>query len=313
MPPKIPQGNKHKDGASIEDEFEQRFDDLVQPVAPSDRPTPVMPEPPKGSLPKNSQPPPSQKPTQPAPEVDIHKLFSLSSPSSAPSPLSQRNVVFQEVADVMAGIHPSLKPSPVPREYPLDQTQLPPGVVSSVPPAAPLLSDDKGPEIEVNGNEFIDLDTFGEPSEHPQEESGPLEKSKKILQQCLPLYREMDIDFSSIHKAAEAFRWKNKDLTEEQITDIFLQFLKEITNLLARHILVKQTEVIQTKMGKLAGQLLLRIGRIDHGSVVCDEGTLGRFRIIKQLVDAVPVSCESSEIAESFIRKVQLVQIFVKG
>ncbi len=305
---------------SIEDLVEARFDDLLDPEhADSDRPTPVMAEPP----PQRKASSDSQKATKPAEGVDIPGLFRLNNLSSLPP---EGGVAVSEVAAVITGAHQSLKPSPIPRVYTGGES-LPPGSAmhsekESVSGQSMGFSEirvigepDPGPEIEVTETE-MDIDENGDPL--PVIEKLSLEKFQEIVNQCLSIFKEMDLDFSSIYEHAVNFEWKEKHLDVEQINSAVMAFLKQITHHLATYLLEDKTNIIQTRIGILSEKLLMRIAQIDDkakegGKVVCDGNTLKRFQIVKELIDGVPVLPCDKDMTETFVSKVSFVGILMKA
>lgn len=327
MTPKKPEEKKEAD-RTIEDEFDLRFDNLFQQESSdSDRPTPIYPEPTSRAKAKNpSIVSDSEKPTRPAPDLDIRELFSQKGPSSHPTALPP-NAVAKEIADVMNGTHAGLKPSPLPRVDPIEvSVQIPPLTMpvpisdtapepsmspkASPRPQAPSLGYDASPDIEVTGSEEIDLSELEEPFQYSPEQIDELENSKNILHQCLSLYSEMGINFSSIYKAATRYKPNGNKLSDRQSTHVFINFLRMFTDLLAEHLVAKNPAIVKNKMGKLAGKFMLRIATVEGNEVICDEVTQSFFTKIQELIKTVPRDPSLDRVTRVFINQVRVREVF---
>lgn len=305
----MPKKPTEKPPGSDEDEFEKRFEALTESGASpsttqsedqksSDRLTPIYDEPvPRNALPSVSVADVYQGLTQPPPQSKFQELLLLSRRSS--SAPENPDIIMNEVAEVVGvitGVHPGLKPSPVPRMYveKLDQ------------PVPKAIVRDDSPSIEVTGSLEINLEELAaDLGVRPIVKLEPvsLDQLRTNLYQCKMVYMEMGLDFSSIYRTARRFKLKKKRFTPEQATSVIHSFFYEITRLLTLHLIEGKTEIVQTKMGQLAGQLLPRIAEAENSKVVCDPANMARFQLIKQLVEVVPPQPEHQELAELFIRK----------
>jgi hypothetical protein len=303
-----------------------------------DRATPVL-----------SKPPAPVEATVPAPHVDVKELFRMSGAPSNP-PVTEIAEQVKEVAAVVMREHPSLKPSPVPRVYlngqpetaapplvlpvieniPVPPKQLdelddpcdnvqdnpdkleffppedPPGpeAASDSPEATPVAdASSAGPEIQVTAEEEVDEEEFLKANMTPEE-------IRKKLDQCLFLYREMNIDFSRVFEEILGFKKDGKYLAAVQVQHVIHCFLKHMTELLAKHLIEGKTNIIQTKTGHLAGKLMHKAAHVRNGRVECDGATLLRFQRIQELVEEIPEHTGIWQLTDDFIASRDLNALF---
>lgn len=286
-----------------------------------DRATPVLSKPPAPA--ETAEIDDSEKATVPAPHVDVKELFRMSGASSRP-PVTEISEQVKEVAAVVMREHPSLKPSPVPRVYlngqpeaaarspelpvieniPVPPQQLdvlddPGDAAEFIPPEEPSA----GPEILITAEEEVDEEEFLKANMTPEE-------IRKKLDQCLFLYREMNIDFSRVFEEILGFKKEGKYLAAAQVQQVIHCFLKHMTELLAKHLVEGKTNIIQTKTGHLAGKLMHKAAHVRNGRVECDGATLVRFQRIQELVQEIPEHAGIWQLTDDFISSSDLNALF---
>ncbi len=278
MSSKMPNKNG-KPEDTVEDEFDRLFDAAIEP---SDRPTPLVPEP----LPLKvvSE---SNKPTIPADGIDVKRLFELTDPGEALS--SAQKQLADEVHGVLSGTLPGLKPSPIPRFYGRKE--------------AKNGSSDDTPSIEITGSDEIPLADI-EDSDKKSREALSL-----AVEQCISIYHEMDMNFSAIYGLFLQFRWKDRALTVLEEKRVAFYFLQELTNYLWAYISEHKTNVVQSKLGLFAERCLYKVATVRKEKIICDEADIERLTLIKMILDSVSPDPAYLPIAEAFIEKVHILGI----
>jgi hypothetical protein len=182
-------------------------------------------------------------------------------------------------------------------------------------PVSPIQNpakDDDGPVVELGGEVEIDMASL----------DFPLEKLSEMLNHCLTIYREMDVDFSNIREKVIKFRWKNIPLAPKQINYVVLFFMREINDHLAKILLIKESEGAArsfnyrkdnhegTRIQKMGDRIVDRIAVVSETDVYFDEIGKSRLKMVKAITDSIPIREDLVEVVEKFIEQTNFREYF---
>ncbi len=238
-------------------------------------------------------------------------------PSTPPAMDVMAHGTLAQIRAVMNGTHPSLNPSPLPREYGIPRSKDEDG------PVVEIVAGDETEEDLLAGENIALDDPFALPPRHPSDpltdlpseraqaeqlsqeqiNDQELKKLTDLVVQCSALFREKGIDLSVINSEALRFQWKNEPLDSMTTAKLIHAVLVEISNHLAAHLFEKRVNVPQTKLGMYAGKLIHRIAFVDYdeSTVDCDPVTLQHFTMLRTLLAQYPVSDRVQVIVQAFI------------
>ena len=262
---------------------EQQISDLPTPRLPSmsdmTRPSPLPPVS-RSSQPPEPKLPPSQKPTQ-YPKVDIQPLID----ATAPEETGRVHAAVQMTREVLRrGSSPSLRASPMPREFKLDEVGIGLPVVQSLPSTL--------------GDAVHDYLV-----EARQKKEAQKDAEDRFIKQILLMYAEKDIDLKPLWHKAQCFVYANKILTPKQAADLFKAFLQDFTHNLKRFVSGKRN-VPQQKVSLYAyvqAQKLLGPDSDLDQEVLCDEVTIATVKQIEQLLTGFEPVQATQEHYSAFI------------
>lgn len=255
--------------------------------------------------------------TRPAPYINVQQLFEMSRSPVPPRPDLIREPIIQEkdgpaalvetIAAVMKGTYGSIKPMALPRELTPNPATFQPAAPDSPShavssEAAASTSDDgfdDAPILEVGEAEDVfDPDEFGQ---EEQETVRTHTVMNATVGQCMKLFHEMNIYFDGMDAGFDQFEWRGDSLTDQQKTSVRHYFLRQMSHLLAKHVLDGKSNVVQTKTGLLAGKLAHRVVSVQGNSFVSDDNDMAIMKLIVSLLESFPVDSETRPIAEAFI------------